>query len=218
MNFFRRLFGKKIEEDSVVTNTPNLKVYLDKPCPICGKREVYLEKNGRPWCSFCGVWADKTKSEPMITSPSTSRTAQIPEKSNSSKLVTESKTTLPVLKKRESTDNSLGTMYRYNFGRTGFVDIDPPPKPQHTLWEYHCGTNITSFPVVAGDTLFVLAKDGCLHALDIVTGEAKWKFKAQLQFGSGDSSPAIADGFVYFMCEVRWSPKFGQVVKSGFCS
>ena len=68
MKLWRNFLGKKTKpelatqpEELVPTPPPIPKVYLDSPCPNCGKKGAYMEKNGRPWCPFCGDWAEKNK-------------------------------------------------------------------------------------------------------------------------------------------------------------
>ena len=54
---------------------------------------------------------------------------------------------------------------------------------------------LKSSPVVSGGIVYVGSLDGYLYALDANTGTVVWKFQTQ---GPIESSPAVADGAVYF--------------------
>lgn len=54
-----------------------------------------------------------------------------------------------------------------------------------------------SSPAIAGDSLYVLATDNNLYALDLRTGAEKWKYSAKDKWNTS-SSPMIANGVVYF--------------------
>lgn len=107
-------------------------------------------------------------------------------------------------KKSTGVGNSNGSMCRYDLGRTGFITSQSSASvPQRIAWEYQCETNLMSSPVVAENTLFLLTKEGSLHALDAASGSLKWKLKTDWSGDYCESSPAVADGFVYFMSEDR---------------
>lgn len=46
------------------------------------------------------------------------------------------------------------------------------------LWTTLLGGRVTSPPVVSGQLAYVGAHDGCVYALDIVTGRLQWRFRA----------------------------------------
>ena len=46
------------------------------------------------------------------------------------------------------------------------------------LWTTLLGGRVTAAPLVAGGTAFVGAHDGCVYALDILTGRLRWRFLA----------------------------------------
>ena len=66
---------------------------------------------------------------------------------------------------------------------------------------------LKSSPAVVDKTVYIGSLDGYLYALDADTGNIKWKTRAQ---GPIESSPAVADGAVYFTAE---EPTTGVVYK-----
>ena len=71
-------------------------------------------------------------------------------------------------------------------------------------WRHDVGAPIQSTPTVVGDTLFIGAWDGNYRALEIETGELKWKFDAGIppeprwQLRDLRSSAQYANGKIYF--------------------
>ena len=66
---------------------------------------------------------------------------------------------------------------------------------------------LKSSPAVVDKTVYIGSLDGYLYAIDADTGAIRWKTQAQ---GPIESSPAVADGAVYFTAE---EPTTGMVYK-----
>jgi outer membrane protein assembly factor BamB len=62
------------------------------------------------------------------------------------------------------------------------------------LWSAEISTS-TSSPILAGDTVYVVAEKGDLCAVDANTGAVKWKMKIGIE--QRNSSPLFADGKLY---------------------
>jgi outer membrane protein assembly factor BamB len=85
------------------------------------------------------------------------------------------------------------------------------------LWETFVNGNVEitygsavilrSSPAVVGNKVYVGSLDGYLYALDVNSGDVAWKFKAE---GAVMSSPAVADGAVYFSAQ---EPTFAAIYK-----
>jgi outer membrane protein assembly factor BamB len=73
-------------------------------------------------------------------------------------------------------------MYRYDLARTNYTKTEPLRKLTGQKWEYSCGakSGFGCSPVVAEDTVFLLSKDGYLHAVEVSDGKPKWKYRATL--------------------------------------
>jgi len=88
------------------------------------------------------------------------------------------------------------------------------PSQQHGLvWKFKTGAAVPSSPAVSGGVVYVGSADGHLYAVDSTTGQGRWKFKtgkgldlprtSTLEWAFEAlpgvvSSPAVADGVVYF--------------------
>lgn len=86
-------------------------------------------------------------------------------------------------------------------------------------WKFKTGSRVTSSPAVSGGLIYFGSLDGNFYALDVAAGQLKWKFQSAGErrftakhlhgvqpagesmpdpFDSFLSSPAVADGVVYF--------------------
>ncbi|MGA3371588.1 MAG: PQQ-binding-like beta-propeller repeat protein [Terracidiphilus sp.] len=115
-------------------------------------------------------------------------------------------------------------------------------------WKFDAHADVNSSPAVVGDTVYLVSLDGNLYAVDAATGKQRWSFATQGEHrftAAGNlgalpstevmpdpwdfylSSPAVADGAVYFGSgdghiyaveartgALRWSYKTGDVVHS----
>jgi len=64
------------------------------------------------------------------------------------------------------------------------------------------GGHLWNIPTVSGDTLYIGADDGHLHALSATTGAKLWNFTTHASV----RSPAVANGLVYFGINSQMSP------------
>ncbi len=121
-----------------------------------------------------------------------------------------------------TTANADWTTIRGNTQRTGYIDAEIKA-PFHVAWVRHfaeerLGTAME--PIVAEGKLFVATHSGNLYALDALTGEPIWNFKAK---GALLHSPAFADniivaastdGYLYALDgdngEIKWSFYLGN--------
>jgi len=81
-------------------------------------------------------------------------------------------------------------------------------------WRFRAGARVVSSPAISNGSVYVGGQDGILHAIDAVSGKAKWRFETEgTKLRSGDfgfdrttiqSSPAVADGIVYFGARDGW--------------
>ncbi|MCJ7470389.1 PQQ-binding-like beta-propeller repeat protein [Candidatus Bathyarchaeota archaeon] len=76
----------------------------------------------------------------------------------------------------------------------------------HLIWKYTAGGQFLSSPAVAYGKVFITSRDGWLHALPetdpdgdgiIQLNEVKWRYRHS-EGGEVYSSPAVADGMVFF--------------------
>ena len=88
--------------------------------------------------------------------------------------------------------------YKNDNQRTGFSSSSSPTT-NHVLWEYETGGEVKSSPVVDNETVFVSAGDCTLYAIDLFSGNLKWKFTHDGTYCSAShSSPAAFDGKVIY--------------------
>ncbi len=92
-----------------------------------------------------------------------------------------------------------GPMFRADLQRTGVYDTKGVEQLSGESWHFTTTSNqpIFSSPTVADGTVYIgsWGNFGSLYAVDVETGQRKWRFR------TGDtvfSSPAITDGIVYF--------------------
>ena len=79
-----------------------------------------------------------------------------------------------------------------------------PTQLHGLVWKFKTGGPVHSSPVISGGVAYVGSWDGYLYAVDIQSGQEKWKFKTGTDLAKALpdawtlSSPAISDGMVYF--------------------
>ena len=93
-----------------------------------------------------------------------------------------------------SEETSEWTMYRHDVNRSGYTQI-AGPKYNFTKWTYQTGGIILSSPAVANGIVYVGSNDSNVYAINMWTGEEKWRFSTGL--AGIYSSPAVANGIVY---------------------
>ena len=71
------------------------------------------------------------------------------------------------------------------------------PDELELLWTFEAGESIDSSAAIADGTVYVGAYTGELIALDLDTGDVRWRYKASERMGIGESSPAVGDGRVF---------------------
>ena len=65
------------------------------------------------------------------------------------------------------------------------------------VWTFKVKDGLSA-PAIAGDSLYVVAGDGNVYALNPQTGTEKWRFNSKDQKWDTTSSPAVVDGVIYF--------------------
>src|SRR5579875_185961 len=83
-------------------------------------------------------------------------------------------------------------VFRGNTEQTGVASVSLPDK-LHLLWKYPTQDSIEGAPAIASGVVYVGSLDEHLYALDLVSGQEKWKYKA----GPLKASPAVRAGRVY---------------------
>ena len=68
----------------------------------------------------------------------------------------------------------------------------------HVAWRLDRGVPLTSSPVVAGDSLYMVSDGGVLSAVDLATGAVRWQGRLG---GNYSASPILADGLIYIASE-----------------
>ena len=91
-------------------------------------------------------------------------------------------------------DHAKGAMFRANLQRTGVYNTKGIHQLTELKWKFKT-EDVDSSPAIADGVVYFGSLDGNLYAVDIKTGQEKWKFKTKYWVLS---SPAIADGVVYF--------------------
>lgn len=69
-------------------------------------------------------------------------------------------------------------------------------RAQVELWSAEISTS-TSSPILVGDTIYVVAEKGDLHAVDIKTGKILWNPPVKIGIEQRNSCPLYADGKIY---------------------
>src|SRR5919199_368542 len=94
--------------------------------------------------------------------------------------------------------SSPPAMFRSNLQRTGVFETKGVRRLRGVKWKFKTERVVEAWfssPTVADGVLYVGSDDSYLYALNVQTGELKWKFK------TGDvvySSPSVVAGVVYF--------------------
>ena len=81
-------------------------------------------------------------------------------------------------------------MFRGNLQQTG-VAASALPEELDLLWTYDTGTDIESTAAIENGTVYVGSLDAHLYALDLQTGELRWKYEAREEI---KSPPSVFDG------------------------
>jgi outer membrane protein assembly factor BamB len=68
-------------------------------------------------------------------------------------------------------------------------------EPLELAWIYEAGESIESSAAIVDGVVYVGSQSGELLALELETGELRWKYQATEAIG--ESSPAVSDGVVY---------------------
>ncbi len=79
---------------------------------------------------------------------------------------------------------------------TGITSADVPENLE-LLWTFDAGESIDSSAAIVDGTVYVGTYLGELIAVDLETGEAKWRYQATPDVGIGESSPAVGHGLVF---------------------
>ena len=86
--------------------------------------------------------------------------------------------------------------FRGDTSLTG-VSASAVPDDLELLWTFEAGESIDSSAAIADGTVYVGAYTGELIALDLDTGDVRWRYRASERMGIGESSPAVGDGRVF---------------------
>jgi outer membrane protein assembly factor BamB len=84
--------------------------------------------------------------------------------------------------------------FRANYNLTG-VSPSTVPDTLKLLWTYEAGESVESSAAIDGGTVYVGSASGNLHAVDLWSGKAKWKY--QTKEPVLESSPAVGGGMVF---------------------
>ena len=195
--------------------------------------------NPQPMATPAAEPVPTTTPLPTPTSPPTP-SAEVPPTTAPSPTVTRAPVAQP--------DNRPpGTIFRANLQRTGFYDKTRAALSNNLKWKfqaegafipenvrkyskYAIGA-VQSSPAVADGVVYVGSDDQSLYAVDVNTGQKKWRFLTRPhEFsnpGPVQSSPAVADGVIYFGAmtnhlfavdaetgEKKWQFKAGSAVLS----
>lgn len=114
-------------------------------------------------------------------------------------------------------------VFRGNAEQTGVAFATLPDKLD-VLWKFATKDSVEGAPAIAGGVVYIGSFDEYLYALDLGTGQEKWKYKA----GPIKASPAVRAGMVYvgnadgiFHCvvaakgEKRWTFETDGEITSG---
>jgi outer membrane protein assembly factor BamB len=118
-------------------------------------------------------------------------------------------------------------VYRGNAHATGVACSGLPDQPA-ILWKFPVDKGeFDATPVVEDDTVYIGDMDGAFYALDLNTGEKRWKFDNPDGKAGFNTAAAVRDGLVYigdingnFYCldaktgERKWSASTGEEIDS----
>ena len=84
-------------------------------------------------------------------------------------------------------------------GTPALTGVSSAEVPQNLdlLWTFDAGESIDSSAAIVDGTVYVGTYLGELIAVDLETGEPKWRYQATPDVGIGESSPAVGDGLVF---------------------
>ena len=85
------------------------------------------------------------------------------------------------------------TSYRGDSARTGVMPGPGPAGAPTVAWSFKAGASIGSSPLVIGDTVVFVDREGSVHALSLRTGTESWKVVVGAEVGG---SPVGVDGLV----------------------
>src|SRR6202042_3437638 len=75
--------------------------------------------------------------------------------------------------------SQVTSTFRGNLAHTGVYDAAGVPKLTGLKWKFHTSGLIISSPAIAGDVVYVGSTDGNLYAVNLNSGEMKWKFETK---------------------------------------
>ena len=100
-----------------------------------------------------------------------------------------------VLPTRAQAPADVWSQFRGNSQLTGIATSAPSATP--TLrWTYQAGESVESSPAIADGTVYVVSSAGDLLALDLASGQPRWKYSSGGEVG--ESSPAVGGGAAFF--------------------
>lgn len=82
--------------------------------------------------------------------------------------------------------------YRGDSARTGVMPGPGPSAKPGVAWTFQADSPIRSSPTVSGDTVFVSAVDGVVHALEVSSGRERWQTDLGAELGA--ATPLVVDG------------------------
>ena len=97
---------------------------------------------------------------------------------------------------QEAAPPDAWTQFRGTAGLTGVSSSTVPENPR-LLWSFEAGESIDSSAAIVDGTVYVGTYTGELVALDLETGDLKWRYQASERMGIGESSPAVGHGMVF---------------------
>jgi outer membrane protein assembly factor BamB len=95
-----------------------------------------------------------------------------------------------------SSSNSYVAIFRGNPARTGAYTGIGPKDFNKLIWKFETDGNVGSSPAVVDGVVYFGSYDGHLYAVDVKSGQEKWKFTSRNE--NDVASPAVVDGVVYF--------------------
>jgi outer membrane protein assembly factor BamB len=127
----------------------------------------------------------------------------------------------------DSSDSAQWPVFRGNAQATGVADSKLPEQLQ-LAWKYTVEKgSFEATPVVVDHTVYIGDMDGTFYAIDLQTGQERWKFDIGKDKAGFTAAAAVQDGLVYigdmdgnFFCldansgEKRWSATSGGEIDS----
>src|ERR1700675_3372626 len=84
--------------------------------------------------------------------------------------------TLALAQSKTPSAVSRAAMFRGNPQHTGVYDSPGVLAFHNIKWKFHTSGFVISSPAINGSTAYVGSTDGNLYAVNLATGEQKWKF------------------------------------------